>query len=301
MYDRLLGKTVNSPRTGESPHLCATRRGHLIYRRYRNPRAHLRAACERGLCATYSHCSTPAPRGVTRRLSVRPQSPRAQLQLSGHCGHSAHAARRPRRLCCGGQIKLRAAATARERGPGPGRDGETSDFTGGRFPKPHCISGRTLDPLVGSRPERPPAHHGEFSCYFCGQPEHARQHCPARNTHCNSCGRKGQFAKVCLAKPKHANSQTQTTDSQARRPRNVAACLPTPTPHSTCDSRGPPFWPNPPMGRHLGCHLLRRSTRTTCSDSHRGAAPAQPTTPPVTLNSAQSPWTSRDPSTSRAQ
>ncbi|XP_064080951.1 uncharacterized protein LOC135197777 [Macrobrachium nipponense] len=37
-------------------------------------------------------------------------------------------------------------------------------------------------------------------CFFCGGPYHIRAHCPARDSSCNKCGRKGHFAKACLSK-----------------------------------------------------------------------------------------------------
>ncbi|MPC31751.1 hypothetical protein E2C01_025048 [Portunus trituberculatus] len=37
----------------------------------------------------------------------------------------------------------------------------------------------------------------KFACYFCGKPSHPRFRCPARNTVCYTCRKKGHFANVC--------------------------------------------------------------------------------------------------------
>ena len=37
-------------------------------------------------------------------------------------------------------------------------------------------------------------------CYFCGDPIHNRRSCPARNSVCNNCGKKGHYGKVCMSK-----------------------------------------------------------------------------------------------------
>jgi hypothetical protein len=37
-------------------------------------------------------------------------------------------------------------------------------------------------------------------CYFCGNSIHNRRNCPARNCVCDSCGKRGHYAKVCRSK-----------------------------------------------------------------------------------------------------
>ena len=37
-------------------------------------------------------------------------------------------------------------------------------------------------------------------CYFCGDSIHNRRSCPARNSVCNNCGKKGHYGKVCMSK-----------------------------------------------------------------------------------------------------
>ena len=37
-------------------------------------------------------------------------------------------------------------------------------------------------------------------CYFCGDNLHNRRSCPARNSNCNNCGKKGHYARVCKSK-----------------------------------------------------------------------------------------------------
>ncbi|XP_038634260.1 uncharacterized protein LOC119953747 [Scyliorhinus canicula] len=54
---------------------------------------------------------------------------------------------------------------------------------------------------------RQPANTRGPSCYFSGQGQHSRQRCPAQNTTCSECGKKGHFAKVCQARPKTSKSR----------------------------------------------------------------------------------------------
>lgn len=43
-------------------------------------------------------------------------------------------------------------------------------------------------------------------CYFCGGPMHAnRSLCPARESTCHNCSKKGHFAKVCQSDKKNSN------------------------------------------------------------------------------------------------
>ena len=52
-------------------------------------------------------------------------------------------------------------------------------------------------------------------CYFCGNPRHPRRFCPAANTTCLKCGKRGHFAKVCKSLP---------TKSAATSPNEVTTC-----------------------------------------------------------------------------
>ena len=46
-------------------------------------------------------------------------------------------------------------------------------------------------------------------CFFCGNSIHNRRYCPARDSLCNNCGKKGHYAKVC----KSSKATTSTTAS----------------------------------------------------------------------------------------
>ncbi|XP_072367099.1 uncharacterized protein [Scyliorhinus torazame] len=99
---------------------------------------------------------------------------------------------------------------------------------------------------------RQPAHIGGPQCYFCGQGQHSCQRCPARSAICNECGKKGHFAKVCLAGPKgqkQKSHRAQKSNSRDHRPRNMAAQRPeTPTSDASsasCESWGRPSWRRP--------------------------------------------------------
>ena len=51
-------------------------------------------------------------------------------------------------------------------------------------------------------------------CYFCGKQNWTKEHeCPARNSNCNKCNKKGHFAKVCKSKIKHI-AETESEYSQ---------------------------------------------------------------------------------------
>ncbi|XP_072333216.1 uncharacterized protein [Scyliorhinus torazame] len=117
---------------------------------------------------------------------------------------------------------------------------------------------------------RLPIQIGESQCYLCGQGQHSRQRCPACTATCSDCGKKGHFARVCLGRPKAQKSKTHQAlpmDSQARRPRNVAACQQrTPPSDASPASWRPPCWLLAPApadtcddgGGHLGHHLRPR-------------------------------------------
>ena len=44
-----------------------------------------------------------------------------------------------------------------------------------------------------------PMHSNALKCYFCGYDMHPRKRCPARDSTCDKCQRRGHFAKVCRA------------------------------------------------------------------------------------------------------
>ena len=65
-------------------------------------------------------------------------------------------------------------------------------------------------------------------CFFCGRNRHPRYSCPARDTFCNNCGKKGHFAKVCRAvqvkkKQPYANALIATIHKNI--PENLAKAV----------------------------------------------------------------------------
>ena len=46
------------------------------------------------------------------------------------------------------------------------------------------------------------ANNASKLCYFCGGSYHSRSNCPAKNSTCYKCDKKGHFAKVCKSKGK---------------------------------------------------------------------------------------------------
>ncbi|XP_045127721.1 uncharacterized protein LOC123514139 [Portunus trituberculatus] len=82
-----------------------------------------------------------------------------------------------------------------------------------------------MDPQA-ERAEETSAAASKSMCYFCGNPRHPRQRCPARNVDCFKCGKKGHFGKACKA-PKTTYSRNEVAASTI-----CASGLPDP-PHRT--------------------------------------------------------------------
>ena len=51
------------------------------------------------------------------------------------------------------------------------------------------------------------------TCYFCGQQNHPRNACPAKEAACNYCNKVGHFSRVC--RKRLSNRRTQKTDSSS--------------------------------------------------------------------------------------
>ena len=54
-------------------------------------------------------------------------------------------------------------------------------------------------------------------CMFCGKPPHDRSVCPARDTECRHCRKKGHFADVCLSRPKQIHTVDKAPAQQAKQ------------------------------------------------------------------------------------
>ena len=50
------------------------------------------------------------------------------------------------------------------------------------------------------------------ACYFCGNNRHPRSNCPARDSECRNCSRKGHWAKVCKSSSTNALGATGLVD-----------------------------------------------------------------------------------------
>ena len=73
------------------------------------------------------------------------------------------------------------------------------------------------------------------SCGNCGNPRHSQgQRCPARESKCNSCGRRGHWANVCRSKPKNTLNAIPTAHDGASQfqPRGEYNPLSPPIPES---------------------------------------------------------------------
>ena len=67
-----------------------------------------------------------------------------------------------------------------------------------------------------------------YKCYFCGNTKkHSRAFCPARDTTCNECGKRGHFSKVCQSKKKIKASASIIPASKllAATPQSLSTCL----------------------------------------------------------------------------
>ena len=60
--------------------------------------------------------------------------------------------------------------------------------------------------------------HPSKKCYFCGRDYHKRQSCPAANSTCNNCGKKGHFQAVC--KSSRAVREVQNDEPSSSRENN---------------------------------------------------------------------------------
>ncbi|XP_059825277.1 uncharacterized protein LOC132393885 [Hypanus sabinus] len=59
------------------------------------------------------------------------------------------------------------------------------------------IAAASRDSMSSPNPTMAVARQKPVLCYFCGHKKHPRKRCPARETTCSSCGKRGHFAKVC--------------------------------------------------------------------------------------------------------
>ncbi|XP_072334793.1 uncharacterized protein [Scyliorhinus torazame] len=120
---------------------------------------------------------------------------------------------------------------------------------------------------------RIPDHPGGPRCYFCGQPKHPRQRCPARSATCKSCGKKGHYAAVCQSRGVAAISGEQM-GPRAQPPQRP-----------TSGQRAPPFWtPDTTRG---GLAPPSSYPRAACDPWERAFCPpptaCDPWTPPSWL------------------
>ena len=58
------------------------------------------------------------------------------------------------------------------------------------------------------QPSFTPSYSAQSSstCWFCGKERHPRSNCPARNHHCQKCGKLGHFAKLCNSSTESASA-----------------------------------------------------------------------------------------------
>ena len=66
-------------------------------------------------------------------------------------------------------------------------------------------------------------------CFFCGNKKHPRKNCPARDTECYRCKKRGHFAKVCRSNSYPVSSSTQ---------KDTCASLMKLTPQDNCSNDG---------------------------------------------------------------
>ncbi|XP_059822038.1 uncharacterized protein LOC132392216 isoform X1 [Hypanus sabinus] len=81
------------------------------------------------------------------------------------------------------------------------------------------IATASLDSTSSPNPTTVVARQKPVLCYFCGHKKHPRKRCPARETTCSSCGKRGHFAKeVChstsLADVPGASAAPETCEEQ---------------------------------------------------------------------------------------
>ena len=79
--------------------------------------------------------------------------------------------------------------------------------------------------ISASAPPRPVRN--TSSCRYCGCSSHPRSKCPARNSSCRSCQKRGHFSRVCLSTPLSAHVTEDCSDysPEAESSTEIAAAL----------------------------------------------------------------------------
>ena len=65
----------------------------------------------------------------------------------------------------------------------------------------------------------------EEKCYFCGGRRHPRSKCPARDSDCDSCGKKGHFWKVCQKSSSRKNNTPKTVSALGNKELTLGASI----------------------------------------------------------------------------
>ena len=83
----------------------------------------------------------------------------------------------------------------------------STSSTRGTSDSPSVAAARQATPL---NKQRYPSNRVESSnqlCYFCGSSLHPRRNCPAKDSVCNKCGKKGHWSKVCRSQTAAARQE----------------------------------------------------------------------------------------------
>uniref|UniRef100_UPI00358E1065 uncharacterized protein n=1 Tax=Myxine glutinosa TaxID=7769 RepID=UPI00358E1065 len=130
----------------------------------------------------------------------------------------------PRVVAGTSQLARPERVTAEDMGEDPTTTAETLGA-----PEADSASGLTAAAAARPRPDR------YAKCYFCGNRQHPRSECPAREAICHLCSTKGHFAKVCRKAARGTRTRA-TLNGLIAEPTDRA---PDGAPHSALMSRPP--------------------------------------------------------------
>ena len=89
-------------------------------------------------------------------------------------------------------------------------------------PRIPCASAPTDDAAIqlSATPKSPK------KCFFCGSDYHSRSECPAKDSVCKNCDKRGHFQRVCLARKRSNNANSRTSSVTSSLSHTITASSP---------------------------------------------------------------------------
>ena len=98
--------------------------------------------------------------------------------------------------------------------------------------------------MATNRFNSPPASRPfSLKCYFCGFNKHPRHKCPAKDTICGKCQKKGHYARVCRGNPKTSSQVMAATHATSSSAEDHTASVQSRQPESYAEYDLPTSWP----------------------------------------------------------